>query len=455
MQSEKEIQLETKKISKLVWNYAIPAIVGTLMTAVYNVADRIFIGHGVGALAISGLAITFPVSALMGALGMLVGIGSASRISISLGKRDKETAEKILGNALLLTILFNVIFVSLLLVFLKPILMQFGASEATYPFARDYLRIVVPGNIFVTMTYSFNNMMRASGYPKKAMYTMLIGAVLNLILDPLFIYVFHWGIAGVAYATLISMFAGMLFVMQHFVRKESLIRLRKQNFKLDRKIVIAIVSIGLSPFIMQVAASGVSVLMNTSLKKYGGDLSIGAFGILNSILMIVVMFIIGLNQGMQPIIGYNFGAQKYERVQSTLYYGLKVATLITSIGFLFGMIFPRMFAGAFTTDETLLKITENAIRIGMLAFPLVGFQIVISSYFQSIGKAKIAIIQSVSRQVLFLIPGILLLPKIWDLNGIWAAMPISDTLAALLSFYFFMRQVKTFRSINKPHLNTL
>lgn len=448
MQSEKELQLETKKTSKLVWDYGLPAIVGMMVHAVYNIADRIFIGQGVGALAISGLSITFPVSALMAALGMLVGIGSASRISISLGRRDKETAERILGNAFTLTVLFNIIFISLLLIFLKPILMQFGASEATYPYAREYLNIVIPGNIFVTMTYSFNNMMRASGYPQKAMYTMLIGAALNLILDPIFIYWFDWGIAGAAYATLISMFIGTLFVMYHFVNKESYIRLRKRNFKLNKRITTYILSIGLSPFIMHVTASGVAVLMNTSLKRYGGDLAIGAFGILNSILLLVVMFIVGLNQGMQPIIGYNYGAQKYDRVQSTLYYGLKVATLITTAGFLFAMFFPRMFAMAFTSDETLLQITEQAIRIGMAAFPLVGFQIVISNFFQSIGQAKISIIQSLSRQVLFLIPGIILFPRLWDLNGLWIAMPVSDTMAALLSLYFFMQQVKKFRFLN-------
>ena len=278
MRPTREIELETKKISKLVWDYALPAIVGTMVNATYNIVDRVFIGQGVGALAISGLAVTFPVMNLVAALGMLVGAGASSRISINLGKRDPERAEKILGNSFLLTIVLNLIFITLLMIFLEPILMAFGASEETYPYARDYLQIILPGNIFVTMTYSFNSMMRASGYPQKAMYTMLIGAALNIILDPIFIFVFGMGIAGVAWATVISMFIGMLFVMYHFTRKTTTLRLRKKNIRFEKDILIAIVSIGLSPFFMQVAASGVAVLMNTSLKNYGGDLAIGEIG---------------------------------------------------------------------------------------------------------------------------------------------------------------------------------
>lgn len=447
MRPAREIELETKKISKLVWDYALPAIIGTMVNATYNIVDRVFIGQGVGALAISGLAVTFPVMNLTAALGMLVGSGASSRISINLGKKDPERAERILGNSFLLTIVLNLIFITLLMIFLEPILMAFGASEQTLPYARDYLQIILPGNIFVTMTYSFNSMMRASGYPQKAMYTMLIGAVLNMILDPIFIFIFGMGIAGVAWATVISMFLGMLFVMHHFTRKSSSLRLRKKNLRLEKDILIAIVSIGLSPFFMQVAASGVAVLMNTSLKTYGGDLAIGAYGIMMSLLMLISMFVIGLNQGLQPIIGYNYGAEIYERVKSAFYYGLKIATVVTTLGFLFGMFFPRMFAKAFTSDLQLLDLAENAMRISIIAFPLVGFQIVISGYFQSIGQAKKSIILSLSRQVIFLIPSIIILPRLFGLDGVWAATPFSDFLASLLAFTFFIRQRKVLNQL--------
>ena len=449
MRPTREIQLETKKINKLVWDYAVPAIVGTMVNATYNIVDRIFIGQGVGALAISGLAVTFPVMNLTAALGMLVGAGAASRISINLGKKDPEKAEKILGNSFLLTIVLNLVFMTLLMIFLEPILMNFGASEETYPYARDYLQVILPGNIFMTMTFSFNNMMRASGYPKKAMFTMLIGAGLNIILDPIFIFVFGMGISGVAWATVISMFIGMIFVMHHFTRKSTSLRLRRKNIRFEKSILIAIVSIGLSPFLMQVTASAVAVLMNTSLKSYGGDLAIGAFGILNSLFMLIVMFVIGLNQGLQPIIGYNFGAEIYERVKAAFYYGIKIATVVTTMGFFFGMFFPRLFAQAFTSDVALLDLAENALRISIVAFPLVGLQIVISGYFQSIGQAKKSIAMSLSRQVFFLIPSIIFLPRFFGLDGAWASIAVSDALASILAIVFFYRQRKELKRLIK------
>lgn len=429
------------------WEYSLPAIVGTLVNTIYSIVDRIFIGQGVGALAISGLALTFPVTMLTSALGMLVGAGGAARISISLGEKKKDLAERILGNSLSLIIILNAIFVSLIYIYIDEILFAFGASENTLPYARDYLQIVLIGNVFISLCYSFNNMMRASGYPNKAMITMMIGAVLNIILDPIFIYVFKMGIAGVAWATVISMFIGMLFVMHHFVQKNSLIRLKFENIKLNRGIILAIVSIGLSPFSMQVASSSVTVLLNTSLMKYGGDLAIGAFGILNSMLMLIVMLVVGLNQGTQPIIGYNYGAKKHDRVRETFSYSVKIATVITCIGFVIGVFFPRMFANAFTTDSALLDIAENGIRIATISLPVVGFQIVASGFFQSIGRAKESIIQSLSRQLLFLAPFLLIIPRILGLNGVWLSMPVSDSLAAMLSFYLVRNLMK-----NSPNL---
>ena len=442
MQTKKEIDFQTKKISKIVWEYALPGIIGTVVTALYNVIGRIFIGQSVGALAISGLAITFPVMNLTASIGMLVGAGAAARISISLGKRDKLTSEKILGNSLLLTIILNAVFITLILIFLEPILRAFGASDLTLPYAYDYLKIVLLGNVFVSLTYNFNAMMRSSGYPKKAMVTMLIGAVFSVILTPIFLYGFYLGIQGVAWATVTSMLLGMLFVMHHFLQKKSLIRLKWKYIKLNKKIILAIVSIGMSPFSMQVAASGVAVLMNTSLIRHGGDLAVGAYGIINTVLMMFLMIIMGLNQGTQPIIGYNYGAANYKRVRETLLYALKIATIITVAGALIGVIFPGVFAAAFTTDAELMSITERGIRIAVSAMPLVGFQIVSSSFFQSIGFAAKSLIQSLSRQLIFLVPGIILLPRLWGLDGLWIAMPVSDTLAFILSIFLLTHQLR-------------
>ena len=452
MQTNKEIDFQTKKISTLVWDYALPGIVGTVVSALYNVIGRIFIGQGVGALAISGLAITFPVMNLTASLGMLVGSGAAARISISLGKRDKETSEKILGNSLLLTVILNAIFITLFIIFLDPILRAFGASDLTLPYARDYLKIVLLGNVFVSLCYNFNAMMRSSGYPRKAMITMLIGAAFSVVLTPIFLYGFDLGIEGVAWATVISMFIGMLFVMHHFVQESSLIRLRWHNIRLDRKIIGSIVSIGMSPFSMQVAASGVAVLMNTSLLRYGGDLAVGAYGIINTVLMLFLMVIMGLNQGTQPIMGYNYGAGNLKRVRETLYYSFKVASLITLVGFLVSIFFPGLFATAFTSDQELLYITKKGLRIAVSALPLVGFQIVSSSFFQSIGFAAKSIIQSVSRQLIFLVPGILLFPRLWGLDGLWIAIPVSDTLAALLSLYLLMIQLRHLKQMEAGEL---
>jgi len=400
--------------------------------------DRIFLGHGVGTIAMSGLVIAFPVMILTSSLGLLVGSGASSRISLALGQKNKERAELILGNALLLLIVFNIIITAVFLIFLEPILTAFGANELTLPYAREYLQIIIPGNIFVSMCFCFNNMMRASGYPKKAMYTIFIGSGCNVILTPIFIFGLGMGIRGAAVSTVISMFIGMLFVMRHFVQPNSLIRLKKKNIRFNWVIIVAIVSIGLSPFLMQVAATFVAVLMNTQLMRFGGEVAVGAFGIYFSMAMLIVMVVIGLNQGTQPIIGYNYGAQNYDRVKQTFYYGLKVATVVTSVGFLIGMFLPQVLASAFTTDPYLLEMAVRNIRIATLAFPLIGFQIVVANYFQSIGQAQKSIILSLSRQILFLIPALWILPRFWGLEGVWAAGPVSDAVSAIVSVCFLV-----------------
>lgn len=455
MQTQRELDFQTKRINKLVWDYALPGIIGTMVNMLYNVVDRIYIGQGIGALAISGLAITFPVINLTSSLGMLVGSGAAARISIALGRSDKESAEKILGNSLLLTVLLNAIFITLLMVYLDPILLAFGASEMTLPYARDYLQIVLLGNVLVSLTYNFNAMMRASGYPKKAMATMLIGAILNIILSPILLFVFDMGIAGVAWATVISMFIGLLFVMNHFTRKSSVIRLRWRRIRMDKDIILSIISIGLSPFSMQIAASAVAVLMNTSLMRHGGDLAVGAYGIINTIMGLLLTIILGLNQGTQPILGYNYGAGNYKRVRETLNYTVKIATLFTTTGLIIGILLPRQISMAFTTDPELLDITERGVRIAVIALPLVGMQIVASGFFQSLGYAFKSLIQSLSRQLIFLIPGILILPRFFGLDGIWIAIPVSDTLAALLSFTLLISQIRLLKRMEDEKNNSI
>ena len=433
-----ELNFESKKISRLVWDYALPAIVGMVVSALYSIVDRIFLGHGVGTMAMSGLVIAFPVMILTSSLGLLVGIGASSRISLALGEKNKERAELILGNSLLLLIVFNIILTALFLIFLDPILLAFGANELTLPYAREYLQIIIPGNIFVSTCFCFNNMMRSSGDPKKAMYTMFIGAGCNVILTPIFIFGLGMGIRGAAVSTVISMFIGMVFVMRHFIHPNSTIRLRKKNIRFDWAIIMAIVSIGLSPFLMQGATTFVAVLMNTQLMQYGGEIAVAAFGIYNSMAMLIIMVAVGLNQGMQPIIGYNYGAQNYDRVKQTFYYGLRVATVITSIGFLMGMFLPRALANAFTSDPELIDMSVRGIRLAMIAFPIIGFQIVVSNYFQSIGQAANAVVLSLSRQILFLIPALWILPRVLGLDGVWVAGPVSDVVSAMISIGFLI-----------------
>jgi len=403
--------LGTEKIGKLIWKYSLPAIVGTVVMALYNIVDRIFIGQGVGPLAISGLALTFPFMILLMAFGMLIGAGSAARISITLGENNREKAEKILANAFTLTLIISGTVVILSYIFMSDLLRLFGGTEKTIRYAEDFMRIIIPGGIFSALSFGFNNIMRASGYPKKAMYTMIICAVLNAVLDPVFIFWFHWGIQGAAVATNISYIVGTVWVLSHFMKKDSNLRFKRKNFRLQKDIVLSIISIGLSPFSMQLAASFVIILVNATLIHYGGDLAIGAFGIINSINTLIVMVIIGLNQGTQPIIGYNFGAKLYDRMFRTLKYAVIIATGLTTIGFITGTFMPA----------------------------------VVTNFFQSIGKARISIFLSLTRQFLFLVPCLLILPPIYGLTGAWSAMPVSDgfsTIISMITIFYYIRKFK-------------
>lgn len=411
----------------------------------YNIVDRIFIGQVVGPLAISGLTLTFPFMILLMACGMLIGAGSASRISITMGEKNFVKSEKILGNAMTLTFIISGGVSIITLIYMNDILLLFGGTELTIGYAREYMQIIVPASIISAVNFGFNNIMRATGFPRKAMYTMLIGAVLNIILDALFILVFKWGIQGAAIATVISYLVSSAWVLNHFRLPESPIHFSKSNFKLEKDIVWSILSIGFSPFSMQVATSLVVILINSTLLAYGGDLAVGAYGITNSLVILIIMIVLGLNQGTQPIVGYNFGAKQYDRVFKTLKIAAIFATVLTSIGFLLGRFFSVVSVSMFSSDEALIAISSNALKIVITTFPMVGFQIVMSNFFQSIGKAKISIFLSLTRQFIFLIPSILILPKIWGLDGAWAAMPLSDALSgvvALVTFYLFYKNFK-------------
>lgn len=438
-------QLANEKISRLLLHYAVPAVVGTMVNALYNIVDRIYIGQGVGALAISGLTLTFPILLFLQAFGMLVGAGAAARISIHLGKNEKDIAENVLGNALMLTLIMSVLTITPSLLFLKELLIWFGGSEQTIPYALDYLYITIPGNILAALSFSYNAIMRASGYPRKAMITMLIGAVMNIVLDPIFIFGFNMGIRGAAITTVLSLTASAAFVMHHFVQKDSLVRFHRKYFVLKPKIIITIVSIGMSPFAMQMAGSMVNVLMINTLKTYGGDYAVGANGIITSFAMLLVMLILGLSQGMQPIIGFNYGAGNINRVMETLWLVIRIATVITGIGFICIWFFPELIVRGFTNDREMLAISSNGLRLSLMALVLVGSQIVIGQFFQSIGIAWKSMVQSLSRQCLFLIPAIFVLPHFWELDGVWLASPLSDSLAAVTAWLFLWHQIKKFK----------
>ncbi|MDF7667833.1 MATE family efflux transporter [Orbaceae bacterium ESL0727] len=441
-----------KKISTLFWQYALPAIIGTIVNTLYNIIDGVFIGHWIGREALSAAGLILPVMNLAAAIGMLVGIGSASRISIFLGRNQTDEAEKVAGTSFMLTTLLSGSVLFLLLYFIDPVLHFVGSSPENHVYAKEFLEIFLPGSIFLTLTFNYNNMMRASGYPFKAMVTMFISVIANIILAPIFIIGLGWGMHGAAFATTLSMFISFLFVMQHFLNKNSTIKLRTHNLTLNPQMVKAILSIGMSPFAMQIAASIVVVFINWQLNTYSplagisGDDTIAAYSNANRLVTLIIMIVIGINQGMQPIIGYNYGAKNYSRVKNTFFYAVKVATVITSLGFLLGFFMPETLVKAFSADEDLIRFSAIALRYMTLAFVFVGFQMVTTSFFQCIGMAKISIILSLSRQILILLPTLYIAPHFLGLHGVWYSMPIADILstgAAYLALYWYFQSIKT------------
>lgn len=432
-------------IGKLLVEYSIPAIIGMTLTSLYNIINSIFIGHGVGALAISGLAITFPLMNLLVAFCTLVGVGGATLSSIRLGQKDKKGAEDILGNVAILCVINAIFYGGLAFIFLEPILFFFGASEATLPYARDFMQVILLGSPISYVMIGLNNIMRATGYPQKAMLSSMLTVGCNIILAPIFIFVLNWGIRGAALATICSQFIGMLWVLYHFYSPKTYIRFQRHSMRLKQHIIANIFAIGMSPFVMNVCACCIVIFINNRLLNYGGDMAIGAFGILNRIQMLFVMIVMGITMGMQPITGYNYGAQHFDRVKRTLKLGITAGCIITTLGFIIGELFPGVFVGMFTDNHELTDEATLALRIGILSFPVVGAQIVITQFFQSIGKARISIFLSLSRQLLFLLPGLAFLPPFYGVEGVWFSMPLSDALAfavaALMLAYHYKKKM--------------
>lgn len=434
--------LGTEKIGKLLMQYAIPAIIAMTASSLYNMVDSIFIGHGVGPLAIAGLAITFPLMNLAAAFGSLVGVGASTLVAIKLGQKDKESATHVLGNVVLLNAIIGLIFMTVALVFLNPILLFFGASPDTLPYAREYMEVILAGNLITHIYMGLNEVLRASGYPKKAMTATLMAVIVNCVLDALFILVFEWGIRGAALATIIAQVISLSWQLHHFFDKKSFLHFQRGIFGLKRHIVGGMLAIGLSPFLLNLCACFVVILINKSLKAHGGDLAIGAYGIVNRVIFLFIMIVMGFSQGMQPIAGYNFGARQFGRLIQVLKYTIFCGVAVTTIGFLAGQLFPRSIIYLFTTDAELIRIAVEGLRIVLIFFPVVGFQMVAFSFFQSIGMAKKAIFLSLTRQLLFLIPSLLILPRFFGIDGVWMSMPVADVIATIVAALMLRWQLK-------------
>ncbi len=440
-------ELGTEKVSRLLRQYAVPAIIAMTASSLYNMVDSIFIGHGVGKFAIAGLALTFPMMNLGAAFGALVGVGASATISMLLGQKNYEMAQKVLGNVVTLNTIIGLAYTIIFMIFLDPILYFFGASENTIGYARDYMTIILIGNIITHMYLGLNAVMRSAGMPKKAMYATIFTVIVNAILDPLFIYVFDWGIKGAAIATIIAQTMALIWITKIFSNKQLVIHFRKGIYKLKKRIVKDVISIGMAPFFMNTAACLIVILINQGLQRHGGDLAIGAYGIVNRVSFVFVMIVLGLNQGMQPIVGFNYGAKQFARVKDALKLTILYATTIMTLGFLLAEIFPRQIVMIFTTDEELINQAIRGMRIVFACFPIVGFQIVTGNFFQSVGLAGKSVFMSLTRQLLFLLPGLLIFPYFFNADGIWMSMPISDGLSSLVAFILLYNQMKKFKIV--------
>lgn len=439
------LELGTKPVGKLLAQYALPAIIAMTAASLYNIIDRVFIGQVVGPMAISGLAITFPFMNLAAAFGAAVGVGASTTISVKLGQKDYESAENILGNTITLNLIVGLAFGGICLLFLDPILRFFGASDATLPYARDFMQVILAGNVFSHMYFGMNAVLRAASKPRMAMFATIFTVGMNILLDVVFILWWHWGIKGAAFATIISQVLALCWQMKLFTNKSELLHLKRGIYKLKSNLVRNIISIGISPFLMNACACVIVIFINNQLVRFGGDMAVGAYGIANSIAMIFVMFVIGLNQGMQPIAGYNYGAQQYDRMMRVVKLSIITAVCIMLTGWSLAIFAPYHCARMFTTDPELIKGSIKAIHIIMMMFPLIGSQMVITNFFQCIGKVKISIFLSLSRQLLFLLPLLAILPNFYGINGVWASMPTSDFIAVVVAVTIMLVFLRRFK----------
>ena len=445
------LSLGTDSLSRLLFRYALPAIIAQVAASLYNIVDSIFIGQGVGPLAISGLALTMPMMNLTAAFGAMIGAGSAALTSIRLGQGNKPAAERILGNVVLLNVVLGVVLMAFGLAYLDELLYFFGASDQTLPYAREYMRIILYGNVITHLFHGLNCMLRVAGYPNKAMNITIIAVVLNAILDAVFILWLKWGIAGSAWATVIAQMLAVVVQWIHFSDSKSFLRFRSEAFRFRWDIIKNIITVGMAPFMIQSCACVVVILVNNTLGEYGGDLSIGAYGIANRVAFLFTMVVMGFTQGMQPIVGYNYGARAYDRVLKTLWMTVGWSVATTTFGFLLCELFPYQVVRIFVSEDgsgsatQLIEASARGLRILVLMLPLVGFNIVAGNLFQHIGKPKRAILLSVSRQMLFLVPLIYFLPRYMAADGVWYSIPIADLLSTLLAAFLLFQQIRKFK----------
>lgn len=439
-------ELGTGNIARLLLKYSLPAVIGTVVMAIYNIIDSVVIGHAIDdPNVVAGIAVTFPVMNLATALGMLIGAGAATRISIVLGQNDHRQAEMILGNSVLLTIIIGVVYMSCFAIWLDKILILFGASPASLPYAHEFLMWVLPGMVLMNLTFSYNNVMRASGYPGRAMFTNIIGAVLNACLAPLFLFVFHWGIRGAAIATDISMLVTAFFVMSHFFNRKSDLRFQRGTFRFRWHIIKGVLYIGMSPFLINVAGSLINAIINNSLLHYGGDNAIAAVVVFNRFVTIFIFIVIGICQGMQPIVGYNYGSGRYNRLFRTFWLAAGTSVGITTIGSITGAFAPHAIAAMFMQDQAQIECAVNCLHITTLSFWMVGFQVVTTNFFQSLGMAGKSVFLSLTRQIIFMIPMLLILPRLWGLDGVWSCFPICDLVATIVAAVMLAVQIRRIR----------
>ena len=441
----KTLALDKEHIPKLLFRYAMPAIISMTAASIYNIADVMFIGRGVNALAIAGLSLTLPLMNISAAFGSMIGVGASTLISVKLGQRDMPTAEVALGNAVTLNAVIGILYSIIALIFLKPTLLFFGASEQTLPYAREYMQIILIGNVITHVYHGLNDNLRASGYPKKAMLATLIAVAANLVLDPMFIFGFNWGIRGAALATVLAQAVALSILLRHYSRQDSLLHFKKGIFAIRKGMPKNIISVGLAPFLMNVVNSLVIIIINRSFFEFGGDYAVGAYGIANRMVFLFIMIMFGFNQGMQPLVGFNYGAQQYKRVTDIFKLTFLCAFCVSVLAFIIAQFFPEAAVSLFTNDTTLARLTVEGLHIDLSVFPLVALPLVTSNFFQAIRKPGKAIFLSLTRQVIFLIPALLILPRFFGVTGVWASMPVSDAASFIVAAILITKQMKEFR----------